>query len=136
MARVEADRLANVRILTDDARLLLDALPDASLDRIDVLFPDPWPKQRHHKRRIVNRTTVAAMARVLRPDGELRLATDIEDYWRWMLDAVLAEPHLAWTAERSADWRLPPGDHVTTRYERKAREAGRQPVFLRLERRR
>ena len=131
VGRVDADGLVNVRILTDDARLLLLALPDACLDRIDVLFPDPWPKQRHQKRRIVNRQTVAQMARVLKLGGELRLATDIRDYAQWMLEAALAEPGLAWTAERADDWRLPPEDHVPTRYQAKAERAGRAATFLR-----
>jgi tRNA (guanine-N7-)-methyltransferase len=95
-----------------------------------VLFPDPWPKLRHHKRRIVNPETVADLARVIRPGGELRLATDDPDYVRWMLAALVAEPRFAWTAERAADWREPPADWVPTRYEAKARAAGRQPVFL------
>ena len=131
VAEVEAAGLDNVRILTDDARLLLRALPDGCLQRIDVLFPDPWPKLRHHKRRIVNRQTVPEMARALVPGGELRLATDITDYARWMLDATLAEPRLAWTAERADDWRMAPADHVPTRYQAKAEREGRKSVFLR-----
>lgn len=127
--------LANVRIVVDDARLLLRAVHDACIDRIDVLFPDPWPKLRHQKRRIVNRATVAQMARLLRPGGELRLATDITDYARWMLDAALAEPGLAWMAERADDWRVAPADHVVTRYQEKAVREGRPSVFLRFRRR-
>lgn len=127
---VEARDLRNVRILVDDARLLLAALPEACLERVFVLFPDPWPKTRHHKRRIVNRETAAQLARAIRPGGELRLATDDPGYARWMLEALLAEPRFAWTAERAADWRDPPPDWVPTRYEAKARAAGRRPVFL------
>lgn len=135
LGAVEDRGLRNVRVLRDDARLLLAALPDASLDRADVLFPDPWPKLRHHKRRIVNRATLAQLARILRPGGELRLATDDPDYARWMLAAALAEPRFAWTAAGAADWREPPSDWVPTRYEAKARRAGRRPVFLGLRRR-
>lgn len=131
---VEAHGLRNVRVLRDDARLLLDALPAASLDRVDILFPDPWPKLRHHKRRIVNGRTLGELARVIRPGGELRLATDDADYARWMLAAALAEPRFAWTAMRADDWREPPADWVPTRYEGKARRAGRRPVFLGLRR--
>ena len=108
--------------------------PTASLERAYVLFPDPWPKLRHHKRRIVNGRTLADLARVLRPGGELRLATDDADYARWMLAAALAEPRFAWTAERARDWREPPADWAPTRYEGKAREAGRPPVFLTMRR--
>jgi tRNA (guanine-N7-)-methyltransferase len=127
---VEKRGLDNVRVLVDDARLLLDALPEASLERCFVLFPDPWPKLRHHKRRIVNFETAAQLGRVIRPGGELRLATDDQDYARWMLGALLAQPDFTWTAERAADWREPPPDWVSTRYEAKARAAGRRPVFL------
>jgi tRNA (guanine-N7-)-methyltransferase len=131
VAAVEAAGLGNVRILTDDARLLLRVLPDRCLRRIDVLFPDPWPKLRHQKRRIVGRQTVPEMARVLVPGGELRLATDITDYAQWMLEAALTEPRLAWMAERADDWRVAPADHVPTRYQAKAEREGRRPVFLR-----
>ena len=131
---IEEGGLTNVRILVDDARLLLTALPDASIARAFILFPDPWPKLRHHKRRIVSRSTVPELARVMRPGAELRLATDDADYARWMLEAVLAERRFAWLAERAADWRERPPDWPATRYEEKARAAGRAPVFLRFER--
>lgn len=135
LARVEAERLANVRICVDDARLVLRALPDAALERVHVLFPDPWPKRRHHKRRIVNPETVAQMARTLAPGGELRLASDDCDYVTWMLAALRGEPRLAWCARRAADWRERPADWPATRYEAKARAAGRVCVFLRFTRR-
>jgi tRNA (guanine-N7-)-methyltransferase len=127
---VDEQGLTNVRVLVDDARLLLKVLPDATVERAFVLFPDPWPKLRHHKRRIVDPETAADLARVIRPGGELRLATDDPDYARWMLGALLAEPRFGWLAERAADWREPPADWVPTRYEAKARAAGRRPVFL------
>jgi tRNA (guanine-N7-)-methyltransferase len=131
---VDAGGLRNVRILMDDARLLLKALPDAALERAFVLFPDPWPKARHHKRRIVNPETIADLARVIRANGELRLASDDPGYARWMLATMLAEPRFAWLAERAADWRERPADWPPTRYEAKALTAGRRPVFLRFRR--
>ncbi|MFO1072980.1 MAG: tRNA (guanosine(46)-N7)-methyltransferase TrmB [Geminicoccaceae bacterium] len=131
---VERRRLANVRVLMDDARLLLAALPDASLTRAFVLFPDPWPKARHHKRRIVNPATAAELARILRPGGRLLLATDDMDYAGWMMAALAGEKRFAWTAERAADWREPPAGWVETRYQAKAQAAGRRPVFLAFER--
>ncbi len=131
---VETQRLGNVRVLRDDARLLLKALPDASIERAFVLFPDPWPKLRHHKRRIVNAETVADLARVIRPGGELRLATDDPGYARWMLAVLLAEPRFAWLAERADDWRQRPDDWPGTRYEAKALAAGRRPAYLRFRR--
>jgi tRNA (guanine-N7-)-methyltransferase len=135
LARIEADGLTNVRLCVDDARLVLRALPDAALARLHVLFPDPWPKRRHHKRRIVNRATVAEMARTLAPGGELRLASDDSDYVTWMLAALRGEPGLVWQARRPADWRQRPPDWPPTRYEEKARAAGRVCVFLRFTRR-
>ena len=109
--------------MVDDARLLLRALPDACLERIFVLFPDPWPKTRHHKRRIVNPATVAEFARLLAQRGELRLATDDMGYARAMLLALAACPELCWLARRPADWRERPPDWPATRYEAKARSA-------------
>ena len=131
LSLAEAASLDNLRILSDDARLLLRALPDASIGRAFVLFPDPWPKLRHHKRRIVNPDTVRDLARVLQPGAELRLATDDADYARAMLESVLAEPRFAWPAERSADWLVRPEDWPPTRYEEKALVAGRRPTYLR-----
>lgn len=134
LSLAEAAGLANIRILNDDARLLLKALPESSLARAFVLFPDPWPKLRHHKRRIVNPETVADLAHVLRPGGELRLATDDADYARAMLDTVLREPRFDWLAERNDEWLVRPDDWPPTRYEEKALAAGRRPVYLRFAR--
>ncbi|MGH1480789.1 MAG: tRNA (guanine(46)-N(7))-methyltransferase TrmB [Geminicoccales bacterium] len=125
----------NVCVVIDDARLLLKALPDRCLDRVFVLFPDPWPKLRHQKRRIVNPNTVADMARLLKPGGELRLASDIMDYARSMMLTTLSNGSFDWLAERPADWRDRPDDWPATRYEEKAIEAGRRPAFLRFRRR-
>ncbi|MGI9491249.1 MAG: tRNA (guanosine(46)-N7)-methyltransferase TrmB [Geminicoccaceae bacterium] len=121
----------NVRVVIDDARLLLKALPQHRLDRIFVLFPDPWPKIRHHKRRIVNPDTVADMARLLNAGGELRLASDDMNYARMMFWTVMNHGAFVWLAERPADWRERPADWPETRYEAKAVKAGRKPVFLR-----
>jgi tRNA (guanine-N7-)-methyltransferase len=130
LARVERDGLRNVRILMDDARLLLGVLEDASIGRVFILFPDPWPKPRHHKRRIVNPDTVAELARVMAPGAELRLATDDADYARAMLEAVLRHGGLTWLAERPSDWLTRPGDWPATRYEAKALAAGRRCAYL------
>jgi tRNA (guanine-N7-)-methyltransferase len=134
LARAERAGLSNLRVMVDDARLLLAALPDGSLERIFVLFPDPWPKTRHHKRRIVNPATAAAFARLLAPGGEVRLATDDMGYARAMLLALGAQPELTWLAERPADWRERPEDAPPTRYEQKALAAGRACVHLRYRR--
>ena len=127
--------LANIRILVDDARLLLAALPDRSLGRAFILFPDPWPKLRHHKRRMVSKPTLDALARTLKDGAELRLATDDIGYLRWMLELAPTHPDFEWLAREARDWRERPEDWPATRYEMKAIEAGRVPYFLRLRRR-
>jgi tRNA (guanine-N7-)-methyltransferase len=131
LSLIEAQRLANIRLFADDARLLMQALPDACLERVFILFPDPWPKTRHHKRRIVNPVTAAEFVRLLRPGGEMRLASDDMGYVRAMLLALRARPELQWLARRPADWRDRPADWPMTRYESKAVAAGRACAYLR-----
>jgi tRNA (guanine-N7-)-methyltransferase len=133
LRHIDEQGLGNVRLHVGDARDLLAALPDASIERIFVMFPDPWPKARHQKRRLVQPETAAGFARVLTPGGRLRFATDVESYADWALAVLLAEPRLRWTAERADDWRVPPADHVTTRYEEK-RLGDIAPVFFDFER--
>jgi tRNA (guanine-N7-)-methyltransferase len=132
---VETDGFANVRVFVDDARLLLERLEPGSIERLFVLFADPWPKKRHWKRRIVNAATTARFADLLEPGGELRVATDDPGYRRWILAHLMAEPRLDWQVEGPEDWRCRPADWPPTRYEAKAIAAGRQPVFLRFRRR-
>jgi tRNA (guanine-N7-)-methyltransferase len=130
---VDDQGLNNVRILADDVRPLLNALPDGSLGRIIVLFPDPWPKKRHWDRRIVGPETLPDMARALRSGGLLRCATDHPGYLDWMLFHVARAEAFDWTAERPDDWRARPADQPPTRYETKAL-AGR-PSYLDFRRR-
>ena len=131
LSAIERQGLGNVRLFMDDARLLMQALPDGCLGRIFVLFPDPWPKTRHHKRRIVNPSTAAEFARLLAAGGELRLATDDLSYARAMLLALRARPELRWQARRPGDWRSRPADWPPTRYGDKALAAGRACAYLR-----
>ncbi len=126
---VDEQALRNVRIHDGDARELMARLPDASLARVFVLFPDPWPKGRHKKRRILQADAVAELARLVAPGGRVRFASDWGDYVDWTLERFLANPAFRWTAERADDWRKPPADHVTTRYEEK-RLGDIAPVFL------
>lgn len=130
----DEDLSRRIRLFTDDARLLLKQLPSASIERAFVLFPDPWPKKRHQWRRIVNPDTLADLARVIRPGGELRLATDVPDYARGMLVHALAEPGFRWLAECAADWRQRPADWPSSKYERKAVAAGRACLYFRFQR--
>jgi tRNA (guanine-N7-)-methyltransferase len=129
LRHIDEAALTNVRVLDGDARELMAHLPDASLERIFVLFPDPWPKSRHNKRRIVQAETVAEFARLLKPGGTLRFASDWADYVDWSLQRFIANPAFRWPAERADDWRVPPTDHITTRYEEK-RLGDCAPVFL------
>jgi tRNA (guanine-N7-)-methyltransferase len=126
---VDEQGLSNVRIHDGDVRELIARLPDASMARVFILFPDPWPKARHHKRRLVQADTVAELARVLKPGGALRFASDWADYVDWALERITSNPAFQWTAGRADDWRTPPADHVTTRYEEK-RLGDCAPVFL------
>jgi tRNA (guanine-N7-)-methyltransferase len=127
--------LTNIRILSDDARLLLAALPAESVGRAFILFPDPWPKMRHHKRRIVSTETLDTLGGLMKDGAELRIATDDLGYLEWMLAVVTTHRDFAWLAEGPADWRERPVDWPPTRYEAKAIAAGRRPYFLRLRRR-
>ena len=125
--------LSNVRIHAGDGRELLSALPNASIARVFILFPDPWPKTRHHKRRLINDETVAELGRLLKPGGQVRFATDWADYVGWTLERFARSPAFAWMAEQADDRRRPPADHATTRYEQK-RLGDCAPTFLQFRR--
>ena len=129
LRHIDKAGLANVRLHVGDARDLLAALPDASIARLFLMFPDPWPKARHRKRRLLNAETVTEFGRVLRPGAPFRFATDWGDYADRGLETVLASGLFDWPARRADNWRLPPADHVTTRYEEK-RLGDVAPVFL------
>ncbi|MCB9942701.1 MAG: tRNA (guanosine(46)-N7)-methyltransferase TrmB [Geminicoccaceae bacterium] len=131
LQHIESDDLKNVRVVVDDARLLLAALPERSVERVFILFPDPWPKRRHWKRRIVCDAVISEVARVMRSGGLLRIATDHADYRQWILEVMLRAPGFEWQAERPADWRERGDDWPPTRYEEKAVRENRPPVFLR-----
>jgi tRNA (guanine-N7-)-methyltransferase len=123
----------NIRIHQGDAREVIDALPDASLGRVFVLFPDPWPKTRHHKRRFIQMDTLDALARVMRPGAELRFASDDPGYIAWTLERLQAHSAFAWTAMGADDWTRRPANWPPTRYEEKALHGS--PVFLEFRRR-
>jgi tRNA (guanine-N7-)-methyltransferase len=126
-----ADReLRNVGLFDGDASRLLDWLPAGSIARVDLLYPDPWPKKRHWKRRFVSQENLDRIARALRPGGELRFASDISSYVEWTLIHLLRRSDFLWTARRADDWRKPWAGWPGTRYEAKALKAGRRPAYL------
>jgi tRNA (guanine-N7-)-methyltransferase len=130
MLDLERQPLDNVVVYDNDATLLLDWLPAASLASIDLLYPDPWPKKRHWKRRFVNPANLARFARALRPGGAFRFASDIESYVNWTLLYCRTHPAFEWQARTAADWRAPYEDWPGTRYETKAVREGRKPAYL------
>ena len=113
-----------------DAETLIDAAPDGFFSRVFILYPDPWPKRRHNKRRIVSDALVASLARVVKPGGEVRFATDIDDYAGWTLRRFLRSLHFHWAASGAVDWRTHWPEWRPTRYEVKAGRAGRDSVYL------
>lgn len=127
--QIATEGIDNVRLFVDDALKLLQKLPDASLEGAYLLYPDPWPKTRHHKRRFVSPTTLGQLARVLKPGALFRFATDIEDYADWTLAHVLREPRFRLLTERPGDWHEPYPGWMPTRYEDKARTEGRMVSF-------
>lgn len=121
------EALKNIRLYDEDATALLDWLPAASLQRVDLLFPDPWPKKRHWKRRFVNQENLERIARVLSPSGAFRFATDIEDYAEWTREKVATNGKLVATGDPEGE---PWPDWPGTRYEAKAERAGRKAAYL------
>jgi tRNA (guanine-N7-)-methyltransferase len=134
LSAVETEGLANIRVHPGDGRPVLRSLPDGSVDRVFILFPDPWPKARHRKRRLVSAETVAELARALRCKGELRIATDVGEHASAILNTVLADGSYAWVASSADDWRRRPADWPPTRYEAKALEKGSRCYYFRFRR--
>jgi tRNA (guanine-N7-)-methyltransferase len=130
LVAIDARKLANIRLHHGDATPLLAWLPAASLARIDLIYPDPWPKRRHWKRRFIQDASIGALARILGVGGVLRFATDWPDYAAWTLERLIRSLDFVWTAERADDWRRPWPDFTSTRYEAKAQRAGRVPCYL------
>lgn len=127
---IDERKLTNVRLFTDDARDLLKRLPGASLARVFLLFPDPWPKLRHAARRFVTAENLALLAHVLRDGAPLRIATDHPVYLQWALEQMQAQPWFEWTARRADDFRTQPRDAPITRYQQKAVREGRASTYL------
>jgi tRNA (guanine-N7-)-methyltransferase len=135
VAAIAEGGFGNIRLFGSDAVPLLDWLPRASLSAVDLLYPDPWPKRRHWKRRFVSPANLDRIARTLVPGGLFRCASDIDSYVAWTLRHLLARDDFEWMAERADDWRSPFPGWPGTRYEAKALAAGRKPVYLAFKRR-
>jgi tRNA (guanine-N7-)-methyltransferase len=133
LSKLEHEALANIRLYEDDARDIIDALPDASIGRFFLLFPDPWPKTRHHKRRFLQTELLDRLARILKPGAELRFASDDAGYLAYALERLMAHASFTWTATGPADWKTRTPGWPQTRYE--AKELHGPPVFLRFVRR-
>ncbi len=129
LGKIRASGVANLRVFPGDVRDMFDVLPDASIARAFLLYPDPWPKKRHHRRRFVTPEHLEPLARVLQPGAIFRVATDIPDYVRQTLEEV-PKAGFEWLAEGPEDWRKPWGDWISTRYEQKALREGRVPHYL------
>jgi tRNA (guanine-N7-)-methyltransferase len=134
LTQIEAHNIGNIRLFAGDAAELLAWAPSQSMRRIDLIHPDPWPKRRHWKRRFVQDATVAGMARALKPGGEFRFVSDIDDYCAWTLAHLLRSPDFVWTAEQASDWRRPWDGYTMTRYGQKAAREGRVAAYLRFRR--
>jgi tRNA (guanine-N7-)-methyltransferase len=126
--------LRNIRIFQDDAAVLLDALPDASLGRVFLLYPDPWPKARHEKRRFLSHENLDRLRRVMKPGAEFFVATDHPVYRAWAVERMASRDDFEWLAESPKDWREAPADWPGTRYEAKAIRERRIPTYLRYRR--
>lgn len=131
VAAIERYDLKNIRLYDDDATQLLDWIPAACLSRLYLLYPDPWPKRRHWKRRFVNQRNLERFFTTLKPGAEFRFATDIETYQNWTLQQIDFQNRFQWTAQSSKDWLQPWDNWVQTRYEAKAIREGRRPGYFR-----
>lgn len=127
---LERDARPNIRLYDDDAVRVLDWLPAGSVDQVNLFYPDPWPKKRHWKRRFVNQPNLARIARVLKPGGQFRFASDIGHYINWTLVEAARQGSFDWQAATASDWRTPYEGWPGTRYEAKAIREGRQPAYL------
>ena len=135
LTKISSSNIENIRIFDDDVRLLIPYLPEASIERLFILFADPWPKYRHRYRRITVDENLSEFARILTNEGQILFATDQHAFAAWSLANILREKKLEWTARRSRDWKQEPDDWMPTRYQIKAQDKGEKPLFINLQRR-
>lgn len=130
LKKISDEKIENIKVFREDARIFLEKIPDESLDKIFILFPDPWPKAKHHKRRLVSQGTLELLHKKLKAGGFLRLATDWPDYASWMIIQVMGFGKFTWQAEDKTGWQKIPTDHITTKYQEKALAENRRPFFI------
>lgn len=130
LSKVDELGIRNIRLHDDDATVVLDWLPENSLDQIDLLYPDPWPKKKHWKRRFVSDVNLARFHRVLKPGGFFCFASDIDSYVNWTLQHATRHGGFEWVAQDARDWLTPFNNWPGTRYEAKARREGRSSAYL------
>ena len=129
-AGIQRDKLTNITLYDEDATELLKWLPTNSLSRLDLFYPDPWPKKRHWKRRFLNKENLGQFHRVLKVGGEFRFASDIESYVNWTLAHVTKQGGFSWQVNNADDWHQPWDEWISTRYEQKALREGRVPAYF------
>ena len=130
VSAIDFSGISNIRLYDDDVHDIFDVLPSSCVARVFILYPDPWPKKRHNKRRIISLEVLSHLARIMRPGSELRFASDIPDYVDWALRRILGNGNFTWQANTPDDWRIRPSDWPQTRYEKKAGLAGRKSAYL------
>ncbi len=128
--QIDEENIKNIRLFTEDGRLMLDALQNSSIDGVYILFPDPWPKIRHHKRRIINNETLDILARILKKGAKLNIATDHYEYAEWIFVQMEQRDDFKWLAESKSGWETPPEGHIQTRYQEKNKAETAYPLFL------
>ena len=126
--------LTNVRIYPDDARNVMTRLPDACVDKVFLLHPDPWPKNRHEGRRFISQENLQYLSRIMKDGAELRVGTDQTHYARWVMTQIYKQADFTWCADSIDSWRVRPDNWPETRYQQKATKEGIEPVYLRFKR--
>ncbi|MYE36732.1 MAG: tRNA (guanosine(46)-N7)-methyltransferase TrmB [Rhodobacteraceae bacterium] len=130
LGKLREEDLDNILLYQDDIRSLFPYFTDQAIERVFVLYPDPWPKKKHHRRRFVTPEHLIPLAKIMKPGARLRIATDISDYARQAVEQLNLNPHFEWEAEAPSDWKLPWKDWQSTRYEKKALLNSRVPIYL------
>ncbi len=130
LAKLNQESIANIRIFKSDVRILLKDLEDKIFDQINILFPDPWPKSKHYKRRLINADFLNILSKKIKKTGKLIIATDHESYKEWIMNLMISHDNFIWSANTPKDWEEFPDDWTYTKYQKKAQKAGRQSAYL------